>query len=468
MTGSRHAALALLVGILASAPACTCSGPGRGGAGADGGEATDAAATNAASAPAEGGASPGGAEAGGLSAPIAAARGEKGEVFVAALDVGAKAIQVQRIGSDDAVSQQRKVLDGVAWSTDSDLRVSVGGGSVVVVWRGLRGGKLVRQFVVLGTDLAPRAEPTDVAAASCVTRDALWSTDGTHVRHWPWAGKPSHGSFPKDHDAVLVCGATQGFALLDEDRGTSVVALTPSPSAALDASARVPDASARAGLVLGAPVPLLTEADFGEDEQRERADFTVGDELGVVRLGASGAIAMRTLVAGAPGPLRKLRTLIPRDDDVVAVDASAKAVVVVFTEDVGEACASDGAVVASVKVRALRIDRATLEESTLELSPGACGREVGPFFSGAVGESVSIGWVERVPVTGKARAPVGALRHLRVPASGAVVAQAARIEQNADALVDAGCDAERCYAVALARRPGADVMVPGFARVLRY
>ena len=49
-----------------------------------------------------------------------------------------------------------------------------------------------------------------------------------------------------------------------------------------------------------------------------------------------------------------------------------------------------------------------------------------------------------------------------------LVAELVRTEQPSDALVDAGCDGTRCYAVALARRPGMDAMVPGYARVIRY
>ena len=103
----------------------------------------------------------------------------------------------------------------------------------------------------------------------------------------------------------------------------------------------------------------------------------------------------------------------------------------------------------------------------MELAPGACGREVGPFFTGAMGDAISVGWVERVPVAGKPRAPIAGLAHRRVPAQG-LPGELVHVEQLADALADAGCDATHCYAVALARRAGMDAMVPGFARVIRY
>ena len=328
------------------------------------------------------------------------------------------------------------------------------GAGVVLVWRGLRAKKPVRQALVLGADLAPVGAPADVAAASCATRDALWYTDGKRIHSRPWAASATHTTLPGDREgAVLVCGAHRAFGLLDEDDGTSLVSWGGADGGA-------------GGVTV---TSLLKESEFGEDEQRERSEYTVGDDVGVVRLSVGGAVSLREVHAGAAGPLRKLKTLIPRDDDVVAVDASPRAVVIVFTEDVGEACPKGGGVAANVstRVKALRVDRTTFEESVVELSPGMCGREVGPFFTGALGDAVSVAWVERLPVAGMSRAPIAGLAHRTVPASG-LAGELARIEQPADALVDAGCDGARCYAVALARRAGMDAMVPGLARVLRY
>jgi hypothetical protein len=316
----------------------------------------------------------------------------------------------------------------------------------------------VRQHVVLGADLAPKAEPADVAAASCATQDGVWSTDGTRAHGRPWSGTAVSTTLPKHEDAALVCGAHRAYALLADEGGTSLVVL----GGGSGGDGGAGDASTRTS--------LLKESDFGEDEQRERAEYTVGDDLGVVRLATSGALAIREMRGGTVGPLRRLTQKIPHDDDVVAVDASASTIVVVYTQDVGDACAKTGGSGPSTKVMALRVDRTTGGESVVELSPGMCGREVGPFFTGVVDASVSVAWVERVPVVSKARAPIAGLAHRLVgggPAAAPAPA-ALRIEQAADALVDAGCDATRCYAVALVRRSEADMMTPGFARVLRY
>lgn len=459
MLSPRTRIAIVLAAIVLGGQACTCS---------KGNEATDAAgpavapsastASNDDAAVVDGGA-------GGLSAPIAAARGEKGEVVVAALDVPLKALRVQRIDSNDAIVKERTILDGtIVWSSDAELKMAPAAGGVVITARGLT-AKRAGQLVVLGADLAPRGDVMDVAPSTCATEHALWSTDGTHVRARPWTGKPYYGSLPKEKDVAFTCGTHRAFALLDEDNGTSVSILT-----AGGADGGGGDAGAgEAGVHIAPPVSFLVDSEFGEDEQRERSDYTVGDELGVVRLASSGAIAVRELSGSTAGPLHKLKTQIPRDDDVVTVDASAKALLIVYTQDVSESCNGDGGPpTASTKVMGLRVDRKSWEETTMELSPGMCGREVGPFFTGALGDTIAVGWVERAPVKGKSQAPIASLAHRRVPASGALTGEIARIDVSADALVDAGCDADRCYAVALARKPGADVMVPGFARVLRY
>lgn len=472
---ARTLVLALLVGLAGGGSACTCSKANESiadDAGAvssfDGSDETNAA----------------GGEPGGLSAPIAAARGEHGDVVVAGLDVAARAIRVQRISDKDELLVDQTIFDGVMWSSESELKVAPAAAGVAVTWRGLRAGKLVRQLVILGADLAPIGSVHDVSAASCATRDAVWFTDGRRVHTRPWTGRPARFDLPKDKDAVLVCGVHRAFALLDEDDGTSLVtfggASLASSAGGLDAGARPDaragggggggDAAAGAGAGVSRPMQLLTESEFGEDDQRERPDYTVGDDVGVVRLGVSGAMALREVRDGIPGSLHKLRTVIPRDDDVVAVDATPRVVVIVFSEDVSDACAKDGgttATVGSTRVKALRVDRTTFEESIVELSPGMCAREVGPFFTGAQGDGVSVAWVERVPIAGKSRAPIAALAHCVVPAAGPT-AELARVEQAADALVDAACDGTRCYAVALARRAGMDAMVPGLAKVIRY
>jgi len=417
----------LAVIAIAIVPSCTCSKA------PDGTNAPDAEAHVADSA------GEAIAEPGGLSAPIAATRIEGGDVIVAGLDVAAKAIRVQRIGTKDEVSADKTVLDGLKWSPDADVKIAPAAKGAAITWRGLRNGKLVRQLVIVGPDLTAKGEPVDVTAASCATQDAVWYTDGKKATGRTWAGQATKSAISGEADVSIVCGAHKAFALLDEDDGASFIALGGDAGKAR----------------------LFEESSFGEDDQRERNEFVVGDDLGVVRLSVSGAIAMREVRDGKLGPIRKLKTTLPRDADIVTVDASTKNIAIVFTDDATDAC--DGGA-ASTKVSALRVDRNGEAEEIVELSAGSCGVEIGPFFTGAVGDAVSVAWVERVGIIGQPRAPITGLAHRMVPAQGPL----GRVDQPADALVEAGCDASRCYAVALARKTGMDAMVPGVARVLRY
>lgn len=383
----------------------------------------------------------------GLSAPIAAAH-VAGDVIVAGLDAPSKAIRVQRINAKDEIVADRVVLSDVASSTDSDLKVVAASEGVAVTWRGLRAGNLVRQLVLLGSDLAPKGDPTEVAAASCATRDAVWFSDGAHAVARPWSGASMTLQLPKEKDASLLCGHHRAFAVLEDEDSTSVLAL---------------------GSESGAPVTMMRENDFGEDDQRELSEYTVGDDVGFVRLASSGALAIREVVGGRPGPLHKLKNTIRRDDDVVAVDASSRVVVIVYTQDVSDTAPATGAdsepnaIPVCTKVGALRVDRQSLEESVIELSPGRCGHEVGPFFTSSLGEGVSVAWTERTSGAGRPRAPIVGLAHALVAPTGSPVL--ARIDQASDALVDAGCDATGCYAAALARR---EPTAPGVAKILRY
>src|SRR5208283_174791 len=107
------------------------------------------------------------------------------------------------------------------------------------------------------------------------------------------------------------------------------------------------------------------------DDEREHDAYSIGDDLGLVRVGASGAVALRELPrGGAPGPWRKLKQALATDDDVVTVDGDATATLIVVTHDAEDACAEGG--VASDSVRAIRVDRKTGEESIVALAPADC------------------------------------------------------------------------------------------------
>ena len=389
----------------------------------------------------------------GLSAPIAAAY-LKDDVVIAGLDVPAKAIRVQRIDPKGAVLSDRIALDDVKWSTDSDVKLAAGSDgkadSIALTWHGIRGGKLVRQLVMLGPDLEKKGEPVEVSSAYCATKDGVWFANDATATARGWNGDKTRVSLPKDKDAALYCSMHRAWGVIEEDDKASLLPL----------ATRTAE-----------PIVMIKEGDFGEDDQRELSEYNVGDEMGLVRLAMSGAIAVRETSDGGVGALHKLKSAIGREDDVVAVDASSKVVVIVYTQDVSSTCPrnnerDENAGSASTRVQALRVDRTTFEESTVELSPGRCGNDVGPFFTGPQNDEVSVAWVERTAGLGKARAPIVGLSHATVGVAGTPSAK--RIEQVADALVDAGCDGKQCFAAALVRRDDGDAMTPGFVRVLRW
>lgn len=434
---ARRVAVVVALSALASGSACTCTKL----------SSTEDAATSSAPgavAPVASVGAPGSAR---FSAPIAAARmGDTGDVLVVGLDVTSKAIRLQRISAQDQTKTDRTILEDVAWTSDADLKV-FGGATNAVVWRGKHAGKAGRTLVTLGQDLAPLPKPETVGATSCATHDAFVHADGKAIARLGFAttdaaAARSSVDVPKDREVALACAAHRAFVVLEHDDGADL------------------------GLLEGAALhtkPLLRDAEL-DGEARERAEYVVGDELGVVRLAQSGSLTWRETKDGRPGPLRKLTTKIPQDDDVVALDASPRVVVVVYTQEVEGGCPGTSP---STKVLALRIDRATAAESVLELAPGMCGREIGPFYTSAAGDAVNVAWVERVPTAGQARPPIAALAHAAV-LPDAPPHPLARIDVDADALADAGCDATHCWAAALVRSPGMDAMVPGPIRVLRY
>jgi hypothetical protein len=382
----------------------------------------------------------------GLSAPIAAAVATKGEVIVAGLDVPSKTIRIQRIDAKDNVVVDRVAFENVKWSTDSELKVAVGGDKVFVIWHGFRNNRIVRQLATLDPTLKRIGDPTDIASAVCTTKDALWSADETAVRYLTWGGDKGKIALPKDKDSSLLCAEHAAFGIIEDEDKTSFFPLkndNATPTVALEAS------------------------DFGQDEQRELAELNVGDELGFVRLGRGGTFAVKETKDGVPGELHRLKTKVAEDDDVVAVDADGGEIVVVYTSDVSATCPPDAdGMQVSTRVQALRIKRATWEEKVDELTPGRCGIEVGPFFTAPMAKQsvLAVSYVERGGGLGKARAPIRglAIAHLGFQSNFK------HIPVEADALADGGCDESTCYAAALLRSSDGDASTPGFVKILRW
>ncbi len=423
----------LVPALLAS---CTSSGNHAPAPGGEGGAAADAGAALRTSLPE-------------FSAPIGAARA--GRVDVVAGLVASEGI-VRAVGfAGGAIVWTADVLRGVAWSTDAEVRLQPAFDGVAVFWRGLRDGKPVRALVLLGPRGEPRGEPIDIGATFCGTQDGLaWiaphATGPTRVRARRGAEPEARDVvvLSPDRDPALVCGDHDVVVLGDGDDDLTVSMFVPG------------DPAARTSTV------AMRNTDFADDE-REHDAYSIGDDLGLVRVGASGSVALREMPrGGAPGPWRKLKHALSTDDDVVTVDGDATATFIVVTHDADDTCSEAGATAESV--RAIRVDRQTGDESLIELAPGDCDHARGPFWIATPPTGPMVAWVERKTVLPPKAASVAGLA-FRALRAGAPVG---RIEQSADVLVDAGCDEGGCSVAALVREPGTDGMRPASIRVLSY
>jgi hypothetical protein len=162
-------------------------------------------------------------------------------------------------------------------------------------------------------------------------------------------------------------------------------------------------------------------------------------------------------------PWRRITTRIAEADDVVAVDGDTEASTLVFTRD-EEPAGCDGP--AAPSVHALRLPRSAAREQSFELAPAACDREVGPFWTGTVRKGFVVAWVERASARLPTQAPITGLAYRIVTASGP--GELRRVALASDDIVDAGCDLERCYAVALARPAGASEERAEAVQVIAY
>jgi hypothetical protein len=387
-----------------------------------------------------------------FSAPIAAARASHQDI-VAGLVVADGVVRAMGL-VDGKPAWATDVLSGVTWAPDAELHAqATSDGGVALVWRGPRAGKVGRALVLIGPRGELRGDPTEIGAAFCATADGLaWidprTSGATRVlarRLGDAAGREVLSVSP-DRDPALVCGDHVVVVLGDGDDD-------------LTATAFVPGAAAKPRVV------AIRDADFGDDDEREHDAYTLGDDLGLVRVGSSGAVALREVPRdGAPTPWRRLKQTIPPDDDVVAVDGDADATLIVVTHDADDACPGIGSTAESVW--AVRVDRKTGAESVLSLAPADCDRSPGPFWIAASAPGGStVAWAERTPRAAPKAPPITGVA-LRTLVAGA--AKGRRIELLADAVVDAGCDDRACSIAALVRPTDGDGMQPEAISVFAY
>jgi hypothetical protein len=390
-------------------------------------------------------------DAGVFSAPIAGTR-------VGHVDVVAGLVASEGVVRALAIAGGKPVwavdaLRGVSWAPDAEIRLRPAGDGVALVWRGPRAGKSGRVLTILGPRGESRGEPIEVGASLCTTADGLaWmdarATGSARVlaRRWSETVSREIVAVSPDRDPALVCGDHAVLVLGDGDDDVTATSFVPGEAAAQP------------------PRVVSRDGDFGDDDERDHYAYAVEDDLGLVRVGASGAVALREMPrGGGPGAWRKLKQTIPPDDDVVAVDGDADATLLVFTHDADDACPGIGSTAEGV--RALRVDRRTGAEAVLDLAPPDCDRSPGPFWIASSPGGPTVAWVERA-AKAPAKTPAIAAVALRTMAGGAVNAR--RIDLQADAVSDSGCDDAGCSIAALLRPPGGDGMQPETIAVFAY
>jgi hypothetical protein len=381
-----------------------------------------------------------------FSAPVAGARVAPGEAIAVGLVVATKSITAVRLDASGHEAWRRTLIEGVTWSQDAELHAWPIAAGAFVVWRGPQAGKGAHMGIVVAPDGHVVDGPFNVGSLVCATDDgAAWSetaAGGTKValRTWSAGGAHDEMSAPIADEVTLTCGAHRVVAVVDGDEGTPtrVIAVGGGPSLDIPPNA------------------------LGKDEERDLLAWAEGDEVGLVRIAQSGVVTVADIEGGALGPVRGDGARVAPEDDVVAVDADDRSVALVTTHDESDAC-PDGRGGSSVHL--LRIPRREPAKSTsVVLSPAACARDVGPFWSNMLGKSLVVGWTERASRKDKTVAPIVGLAY-RVLEEGAKVVH---VPSAADAIADAGCDEARCYAVILAREPGRDGMSPEAIRLVAY
>jgi hypothetical protein len=201
----------------------------------------------------------------------------------------------------------------------------------------------------------------------------------------------------------------------------------------------------------------MKDRDFA-DEEREHDTFVVGDTLGLVRVGQSGTVSVRE-VGVELSPWRRLDAKLTSADDVVAADGDPDTTTLVYTRDDG-ACDGPGA----PSVHAVQVSKKGPSEPSFDVAPAACDRDLGPFYTGTLGDTFVVAWVERALVRAPGEPPIVGLAYRTI--TGARLGELRRVPRPADEIVDAGCDDKRCYAAALVRR--APDVQPGVVEVLAY
>ncbi len=139
----------------------------------------------------------------------------------------------------------------------------------------------------------------------------------------------------------------------------------------------------------------------------------------------------------------------------MAVDGNAAHVVALVSREAASRCDGD----IGTDVLAVDVPLPGGPERTVDVSQGACGHDLGPYWVAPTDGAMYLAWLVRGPRGGN-RAPVEALAWAKLDGPSS------EVKVSAEDVVFAGCAKDKCTFVALERPEGTDGMVPGAARLL--
>lgn len=371
-----------------------------------------------------------------VSLPFGAVRSHDGSFLVAGYSVPQKSIAVYRADREGKASWQKEILAGTKWTEDAFTRwFADGAGGGVLIAMTDKGRKAVR----VKSD-GTIADPVAISGTYCATGDNLvWVDAKRRVQSMALATGASStlGVLPEGREPRLVCARSRAFVVGDGEEDVSLL---------------VPKAG------VNAPYErVFSDADFKGEELRDTFEFATARDIGVIRIGMAGTIAIREKSGEALLPIHKWTSRLAEDDVVVDVEGTEKTALLVVTHEEDGHC-GDASIHMATRVSALRFDRLSKKEESLALAPATCDRELGPFWTDVVGDAIVVSWVERAPTPQKTDAPIVALSFVAVRPNG--ISELQHISLRADGAVNAGCSQEGCDVVALVREPGATVMAP--------
>jgi hypothetical protein len=464
MKPSALAPIAMLAA--ASLAGCTCgrSSPSGGPAqpASSPATSTSSSALAASSAPrvesAPGAPAAAGETAASFSAPIAATTVSSGTVVAAALQAKEKKVVVSGIAPGGAVEWTSDAVRDVEWSPDVRLAAFPLGEGAAVVWSGPHGGGSGQSVALVGAKGSLQGAPFDIGTAMpCATTDALvWSerkggktSHAVRARSLAAAAPRELAAFESDGSVELACGDHIVYAVVEGDEDGRVVRLVDPAASGND----------------GGVSKKLSVLDPADDDEVDFEEYTVGDDLGLVRVGKSGSVHVRELASGKLGAWRRLGHDLGPDDDVAVVDGDATTTYLVYTSDESDSCGKGADEKTAKSVWLLRFDRKSGKvDDPVKLADPECGTEIGPFWMGRVAQGMVAGWGQG---GGDSGAPLrGFVFHSLAPAADG--SPVGRADRPADALADAGCHGDACIVVALAREAESDGMAPEPLKLLRY